>query len=65
MYIHVYVDVEVDVYIDVGILAVWKGPQSQFRYCWWYRSSPGTDFRCFWNSGPCQSPHKDKDPILV
>ena len=25
-------------------LAVSKGPQRQFRYCWWYRSSHGTDF---------------------
>ena len=38
------VDVEVEVGVDVGILAVSKGPQSQFRYCRWYRSSHGTDF---------------------
>ena len=25
-------------------LAVSKGPQSQLRYCWWYRSSHSTDF---------------------
>ena len=24
-------------------MAVSKGPQSQFRYCWWRRSSHGTD----------------------
>ena len=28
----------------LAVLAVSKGPQSQFRYCWWYRSSHGTDF---------------------
>ena len=26
-----------------AIVAVSKGPHSQFRYCWWYRSSHGTD----------------------
>ena len=26
-----------------AVLAVPKGPQSQFRHCWWYRSSHGTD----------------------
>ena len=25
-------------------MAVSKGPQSQFRYCWWYRRFHGTDF---------------------
>ena len=27
-----------------AILAVSKGPQSQFRYCSWCRSNHGTDF---------------------
>ena len=26
-----------------GIVAVSKGPQSQFRYCWWYTSSHSTE----------------------
>ena len=27
-----------------ALLAVSKGPQSQFRYYWWYRSRRSTDF---------------------
>ena len=27
-----------------ALLAVSEGPQSQFRYCWWYRSRYATDF---------------------
>ena len=30
--------------IGPAILAVLKAPQSQFRYCLWYRSSHGTNF---------------------
>ena len=35
-----------EMYLSTGpaILAVVKGPQSQTRYCSWYRSSHGTDF---------------------
>ena len=32
--------VDVDSYILVGS----KWPQSQFRYCWWYRGSQSSDF---------------------
>ena len=28
----------------LAVLAVSKGPQSQFRYCWWHGGSHGTDF---------------------
>ena len=27
-----------------AVLAVYAGVQNQLRYCWWYRSSHGTDF---------------------
>ena len=35
-----------------AILAVSKGPQSQFRYCWWYRKSHGIDFDVSEIAGP-------------
>ena len=35
-----------------AILAVSKGPQSQSRYCWWYRSNFSTDFDISDIAGP-------------
>ena len=39
--------------------AIWtvsKGPQSQFRYCLWYRSSHGTDFDISEIASPVEIP---------
>ena len=35
-----------------AILVVSKGPRRQFRFCWWYRSSHGTDFDMSETAGP-------------
>ena len=38
-----------------ALLAVSKWPQSQFQYCWWYRSSRGSDFDISEIAGPVWS----------
>ena len=40
------IDVDMDVEVDVDMnccLGCFEGPQGQFRYCWWYRSSENID----------------------
>ena len=35
-----------------AVLSISKGPQSHLRFCWWYRSSHGTDFDVSERAGP-------------